>query len=413
MSSETPFDMSLVMSMIDDLYELEEQDLVGEYCTAEMMRRQGNKLLGGLDEIKTSLMTPPRLAASQTDKIMMENKVYDLNRVIEMLADLMKVDECDVREREMEMFSVAKKEAKLVLDSLKELNATLWSGTTQQDKKKEPKRKDSVDIGFNLEDVLSMIEALGQSSEDDVDDEVMLSAKEMKKRSSVMLQRLPSVSGKLDDFLKTTVSDTSIAGVIRTVEDHVGVLKRVIGVLEAVQSSPDDEVDFAVYQHYGAFQDIQREARDVLESIYSIQFGEDVSTSLQSSSKPQRKEAKRSGSKGSKSNDDDDDNAMDYPSAKDSDSDYKASPQGNNMFAHNTTTQLGSFDLSMVMSMLIDLGEDESADNTQNVENEVDLIHRQSSALVRYPKHFTTCYYFYKRNPILDTTFLPHNFPPT
>lgn len=415
--SDSLFDMNLVLSMMDDLYQLDEEDLIGEHCTAEMMLRRSSKLVGGLDEIKTSLLTPRQSSKNHDNNEMVENKVLDLDRVIGMLAELMKVDESDVREREFEKFSAAKKEVKIVLDSLKELNDNDWFSTT---KTKKQQRGVTFDIGFKLEDVVSMLEALGRSSElDDLDNDTILSAKEMKSRSAVMLYRLPNVLRKLDDFLNATDNDTT-AGVVDSVEGHVVVLKRVIGVFEAVQNSPDDEVDFAVYQLYGSFQDIQREAREVLESIYSIQFGEDAPSSYHSSPKSLRKESKGSGNK---DHHPDDDDPIDYPSAKDGDSDYKESsrmPQ-HSIATNHAPSQFDFFDMSMVMSMLMDLGEDEE-NGGQEVEN-VDMIHHQSSALVRYHHHFVFAQHIthstYTTNqynnqslyvdPLLTTLYIPNS----
>ena len=379
--TEPSFDMAWAISMIEDLYELEKEDLEGEYCTAEMMIRQGKKLLGGLDEIKTALLSRSNSEAD-IDKTMVENKVFDLNRVMEMFVDLAKVDESDIRERELEMFAAAKRETKIVLDSLKELNENGWFNMTKTTTKQQ--RGSTFDIGCNLEDVISMLNALGSSNLDDLDNDTMLSAKEMKRRSALMLVRLPDVLKKLDDFLMAANNGTSNVELIQNVEDHVIVLKRVIGVLEAVQNSHDDEVDFAIYQLYGAFQDIEREARSVLESIYTIQFGEDAPRSHQASPKSQRKEMKGSGSKDSP-HDNDYDSDVDYPSAKDVDSDSKESSRKaqNNSVVPHAPIQFGTFDLSIVMAMLIDLGEDE--DNNSNVvEDEVEMIVRQSTVLARY-----------------------------
>ena len=381
MTEQPFFDMASAISMIEDLYELEKEDLEGEYCTAEMMIRQGKKLLGGLDEIKTALLSRSNSEAD-IDKTMVENKVFDLNRVMEMFIDLAKVDESDIRGHELEMFAAAKRETKIVLDSLKELNENGWFNLT---KTKKQQRGSTFNIGCNLEDVVSMLEALGSSNLDDMDNDTMLSAKEMKRRSALMLVRLPDVLKKLDNFLMAANNGTSNVEVIQSVEEYVVVLKRVIGVLEAVQSSHDDEVDFAVYQLYGAFQDIEREARSVLESIYTIQFGEDAPRSHQASPKSQRKEMKGSGSKDSPHGNDYDSD-VDYPSAKEGgDSDAKESSRmaQNNPVVPHAPIQFGTFDLSIVMAMLIDLGEDE--ENSSNVvEDEVEMIVRQSTVLVRY-----------------------------
>ena len=286
------FDMSAVIGMISALHEMDEDEQ--SVMSHGTMIQQSTRLLKGLEQVQIQLESVSDLDT----KSMIETKFYGLRRVIDILNELVRLNQEDIQEREhtlFELFYEVKRDAKAILETLKILDS---KGRAKDGAKAEGRNnplRSSFDIGFGLQDVLEMIEALGRPDEEDM--ESVMAPKDIKSRSIQVLTGLSNVLRKLETFLETGSYDASVTelrDVIRTVEGHVATLHRIVRVLMAIRDSPLDEVELAIFQEYSSYADLQQDARQVMESIHAIQFGADPQTL------PRRAE--------SKTNDDDDNN---------------------------------------------------------------------------------------------------------
>jgi hypothetical protein len=279
------FSMQGVVSMIAALYELEEEDQESTGMSPGMLVKRSSELAKGLEVVKTEIASFDAEMETADDASEMAAAVYDLNRVIGMLQDLSHLDREDVKKREKELmksFHDIKRDIKDILESLNSLEKTkdgkirTKSRRSRQSDREEMKQEPrTFDIRVDLDDVLAMITALGIAEDDEDDAESILTPKDIKARSQKLAQLLPGVLARLETFLETSSYSGAASeayGVTELIESHVVVLKRILDVVDAVCGARDaNEVELAVYRTYNSFQGLQREAREVLTSIYSIQ----------------------------------------------------------------------------------------------------------------------------------------------
>ena len=275
------FSMAGVLSMIAALYDMDEEDGESTAMTPGTLVQRSSFLVKGLELVKAEIASFDADMETAEDTREMTNAVYDLNRVIGMLQNLSQLDQEDVKSREKDLlksFFDIKREVKDILESLNSLEKTSSgkvrsrSRRSQQSEQDTPKR--TFDIKVDLNDVLAMITALGIAEEDD-DAESMLTTKDITARSQKMSLLLPGVLNKLESFLETSSysgAGSEAFGVTELIERHVETLRRIVGVVDAVcEAREANEVELAVYRAYNSFQELQRDARSVLSSIYSIQ----------------------------------------------------------------------------------------------------------------------------------------------
>ena len=280
------FSMQGVVSMIAALYELEEEDQESSTgMSPGMLVKRSSELAKGLEVVKSEIASMDDNMETADDASEMAAAVYDLNRVIGMLQDLSHLDREDVKKREKELmksFHDIKRDIKDILESLNSLEKTkdgkirTKSRRSRQSDREEMKQEQrTFDIRVDLDDVLAMITALGIAEDDEDEAESILTPKDIKARSQKLAQLLPGVLARLETFLETSSYSGAASeayGVTELIECHVVVLKRILDVVDAVCGARDaNEVELAVYRTYNSFQGLQREAREVLTSIYSIQ----------------------------------------------------------------------------------------------------------------------------------------------
>jgi hypothetical protein len=258
--------------MINALYEMEDDEQ--SQISPGMLMRQSSQLLKGLEAVQGQLESVSDLDT----KSLLGTKIYDLRRVIDILDEMVRLNQEEVKEREQSLYKSffdVKRDAKAILETLTHLDS---KGREREEDKSTGRRpsNSAFDIGLVLQDVLGMIEALGRPDDDDL--ESVMSPKDIKSRSLGVLTGLSSVLVKLEAFLESGAYAANVTGfgtIIGTLEGHITTLRRITKVLRSIRDSPLDEVEMAVFQEYGSYGDLQQDAREVMESIYAIQFGDD------------------------------------------------------------------------------------------------------------------------------------------
>ena len=389
-SANDLFDMSAVLGMINALYEMDEDEQSA--MSSGTLLKQSSQLLKGLEAVQSQMESVSDLATQSA----IETKLYDLRRVIDVLDEMVRLNKEDIHERKATLFKSffdVKRDAKAILETLTSLDNKGRTKEGSDDKESAGQRpgssrRSSFDIGFAMQDVLSMIEALGRPDDDDL--ESVMSPKDIKTRSMQILTSLSDVLQKLESFLANGSYDTSVTdfgAIIHVVEGHIATLRRIQKVLLAIEDSPLDEVELAIFQEYSSYGDLQQEAREVMESIYSIQFGEEP---------PRRAESKDYRGSGSRSRSGDEkdqkggrDDKDDYGDDLDVKSELNYTPSRNRFsddvdLSMIAATDFG-FDFGAVMGMLHELGahdDDDDDDGAMSMMSPSD-VRQQSTTMAK------------------------------